>query len=166
MHRRGGQFGCCSKVWLLFLVKVPRWVGAEFAFVRDVQVKMTLLRGFVACGELESALELFAGFKEASIELPREFGDFVRALRGEEVQERADQEAQAMADEEQALKGSCETASLCGEEHHEHRGKWGGGGKGDVEMEDAGVEEGRVTLKVYEVEADVQRTERLAEEAC
>jgi hypothetical protein len=52
------------------------------------QIKLMLLQGFVVCGELESALEMFGGFHEASMEMPREFEAFVRAIRGQDMEVR------------------------------------------------------------------------------
>lgn len=60
------------------------------------QIKLMLLQGFVACGELESALEMFGGFHEASMEMPREFNAFVRAIQGRE-EEAAEESAESQA---------------------------------------------------------------------
>ena len=45
-------------------------------------IKMSVFRGFISCGEMDKAFELYSGVHGAAPELPPKFKDFVKFLGG------------------------------------------------------------------------------------
>jgi hypothetical protein len=113
------------------------------------QIKLMLLQGFVACGELESALEMFGGFHEASTEMPREFEAFVRAIRGHDMEvaeENADDLAARMR-EAGAAQGA--DGDVCMDDYHEGKNVLPSRVEGDVAGGEEGLAEKVETLERF-----------------